>query len=205
MSKPTSKRIGVLALQGGFKEHIDSLNALSSLSNEACAVEAVEVRLPADLASLQGLIIPGGESTTISQLLESTGLREAISKLPSLAIWGTCAGAILLAKQIENSSIKPLGLMDITVARNAFGRQADSFVASLSVAAFDQPFDAVFIRAPLIQAVGAKVDVLATLKDKRIVAARQGHYLATAFHPELTPDCRWHQYFVEQMVACLKR
>lgn len=185
-------RIGVLALQGDFLEHHQMLNSLG--------VEAVDVRLPNHLADLDGLIIPGGESTTIGKLAVLYGLVEPLKAFgQAKPVWGTCAGMIFLAKNIGRDQ-PLLGLMDITVNRNAFGRQIDSFEADLQVSVLaGGPLRAVFIRAPLVTAVDAKagVEILAQLDDGGIVAVRQNHLLATAFHPELTPDSRLHAYFVE--------
>ena len=186
--------IGVLALQGDFIEHIHALQRIGA--------ETREVRLPRDLAGLDGLIIPGGESTTIGKLATEYGLMEPLRQFGRQhAIWGTCAGAIFLSKD-ANRSQPLLCLMDIVVARNAFGRQVDSFEVDLDVPVLAQgeknpPFHAVFIRAPLIESVGKNVQVLASLQDGRIVAARQGRLLATSFHPELTGDDRFHRYFME--------
>ena len=187
-------RIGVLALQGDFAEHIVVLRRLGA--------DGVEVRLPEHLAGLDGLIIPGGESTTIGKLATRWGLMDPLRDFGRIKpVWGTCAGAIFLSKDAHRDQ-PLLGLMDITVARNAFGRQVDSFEIGLDVpvlrAAQDGAplFHAVFIRAPLIERVGAGVEVLAQLEDGRIVAARQGHLLATSFHPELTGDTRFHRYFL---------
>lgn len=187
-------RIGVLALQGDFAEHIVVLRRLGA--------DGVEVRLPEHLAGLDGLIIPGGESTTIGKLATRWGLMDPLRDFGrTKPVWGTCAGAIFLSKDAHRDQ-PLLGLMDITVARNAFGRQVDSFEIGLDVpvlrAAQDGAplFHAVFIRAPLIERVGAGVEVLAQLEDGRIVAARQGHLLATSFHPELTGDTRFHRYFL---------
>ena len=169
---------------------------------ERLKVEAVEVRLPEQLMGLDGLIIPGGESTTIGKLARDYGLLEPLQQFGQRhAIWGTCAGAIFLAKDVGREQ-PVLGLMDIKVERNAFGRQLESFEADLQVPELNratgskEPFHAVFIRAPLIDSVGEGARVLATLPDKRIVAAQQGHLLATSFHPELTGDPRFHQYFL---------
>jgi pyridoxal 5'-phosphate synthase pdxT subunit len=187
-------RIGVLALQGDFIEHIAVLRRLD--------MEAVEVRLPGHLEGLDGLIIPGGESTTIGKLALAYQLMEPLVKFgEQKAIWGTCAGAIFLSKDVHRQQ-PLLGLMDITVGRNAFGRQVASFEADLDVPALreidpgDAPYHAVFIRAPLIESVRQPAQVLAQLPDGRIVAARQGSLLATSFHPELTQDDRFHRYFV---------
>lgn len=183
-------KIGVLALQGAFIEHIKKLQELG--------VEAVEVRLPDDLDGLDGLIIPGGESTTIGKLAVEYGLVEPLRRFARLQpTWGTCAGMIFLAKDIGNDRQPILGLMDISVNRNAFGRQIDSFEADLPIAGLgDEAFHAVFIRAPVVTDTRSGVDILARLEDGRIVAVREGHLLATAFHPELTDDTRLHQYFV---------
>lgn len=182
-------KIGVLALQGAFIEHNKMLARLG--------VTAVEVRLPQQLAELDGLIIPGGESTTIGKLASAYGLIEPLRQFAAAKpTWGTCAGMIFLAKDIGSQQQPILGSMDITVDRNAFGRQIDSFETDLKIAELgDQPFHAVFIRAPVVTAVEATVDVLARLDDGRIVAVRQRHLLATAFHPELTDDLRLHGYF----------
>lgn len=187
-------KIGVLALQGDFAEHQVMLEKLGS--------EVVQVRLARHLEGLDGLIIPGGESTTIGKLASEFGLMEPLRQFGlEHAIWGTCAGAIFLSKDARRNQ-PLLGLMDIVVERNAFGRQVDSFEIGLNVPALAKegsaaPFHAVFIRAPLIESVGKGVEVLASLEDGRIVAARQGHLLATSFHPELTGDSRFHRYFME--------
>jgi len=187
-------KIGVLALQGDFAEHAVMLRRLK--------VEAVEVRLPEHLKSLDGLIIPGGESTTIGKLATDFGLIEPLRKFgQSHAIWGTCAGAIFLSKDARRTQ-PLLSLMDITVERNAFGRQVDSFEADLDVPVLNratgtrQPYHAIFIRSPIIESVGADAKVLASIAENRVVAAQQGHLLATSFHPELTGDTRFHEYFL---------
>lgn len=180
------KRIGVLALQGDFAEHKQAL--------ERAGAEAVEVRLPHQLENLDGLIIPGGESTTLRKLADHYGLMKPLRAFAhERPVWGTCAGAILLAQKIVGQE-PHLGVMDMTVQRNAFGRQINSFVAHLAIEGGSYP--AVFIRAPLIISVGSEVAVLATLPDGQIVAAQQGHLLATAFHPELTRDLRFHERFI---------
>jgi 5'-phosphate synthase pdxT subunit len=183
-------KIGVLAIQGDFAEHIVMLKRLG--------VETAEVRLPAHLIGLDGLILPGGESTTIGKLSEDFGLLEPLRKFGKThAIWGTCAGAIFLSKDARRSQ-PLLGIMDITVERNAFGRQVDSFEADLVIPELgeDHPYHAIFIRAPIIESVQGDAEVISNLPDGRIVAARQGKLLATSFHPELTPDARFHQYFL---------
>jgi 5'-phosphate synthase pdxT subunit len=193
---------GVLALQGDFAEHAAALRRLGH--------DPVEVRWPRDLEGVAGLIIPGGESTTIGKLAVKYGLMDPIRELAQCApIWGTCAGAIFLSRDARRDQ-PLLGLMDIAVERNAFGRQVDSFEIELDVPALEhlpgqppagngalapRPFHAVFIRAPLIEQVGPGVEVLARLPDGRIVAAQQGRLLATAFHPELTGDDRFHRLF----------
>lgn len=187
--------IGVLALQGDFLEHQKMLTRLG--------VQVIQVRLPQHLQDLDGLIIPGGESTTIGKLAVEFGLMDPLKAFAQThAVWGTCAGAIFLSKDIGRSQ-PLLGLMDITVKRNAFGRQVDSFETGLDVPVLksvdpsDKPFPAVFIRAPLIEQTNGSSTVLATLPDGTIVAARQGRWLATSFHPELTDDDRFHRYFME--------
>lgn len=188
--------IGVLALQGDFREHREVLERLG--------IAAPEVRLPKDLESLDGLILPGGESTAIIRLMRTSALIEPLRKLAEdgFPMWGTCAGMILLARRLDATGVPALEVMDIAVRRNAFGRQVDSFEADLSVPALgDPPYRAVFIRAPIIENVGPGVEMLARLPDGTGVAARQGPLLATAFHPELTPDDRFHRYFIEQVVS----
>ena len=191
-------KIGVLALQGDFAEHIQMLTNTG--------VEAIEVRLPEHLVDLDGLIIPGGESTTIGKLAMAYGLIEPLRDFGAQkAIWGTCAGAIFLSKDAHRDQ-PLLSLMEITVERNAFGRQVASFETDLDIPVLNKIdpdgglYHAVFIRAPLIESVRSPAEVLAKLPDGRIVAAQQGNLLATSFHPELTPDARFHRYFV-QMAA----
>ncbi len=186
-------KIGVLALQGAFVEHIARLRSLG--------VDAVEVRLPEQLGDLDGLIIPGGESTTIGRLAVEFGLVEPLRQFAQQKpVWGTCAGMIFLAKDIGIDRQPILGVMDIVVNRNAFGRQIDSFETDLHIGPIgDIPFHAVFIRAPLVMEVAEGVDILAQLEDGRIVAVREGHLLATAFHPELTDDDRLHRYFIQMI------
>jgi 5'-phosphate synthase pdxT subunit len=190
-------KIGVLALQGDFAEHISVLKRLG--------VEAVEVRLPEQLEGLDGLIIPGGESTTIGKLAEDYSLIEPLRRFAQAKpTWGTCAGAIFLSKEAHRPQ-PLLGLMDITVERNAFGRQVASFETDLVIPALQQieadnrPYHAVFIRAPLIESVSGEAKSLAKLPDGRIIAAQQGHLIATSFHPELTDDDRFHRYFLAQV------
>jgi 5'-phosphate synthase pdxT subunit len=185
--------IGVLALQGDFAEHIHILRLLN--------VQAVEIRKPEQLADLDGLIMPGGESTTFAKLAVAYGLIEPLRAFCARGkpVWGTCAGMIFLAKDIGRPQ-PTLGLMDVKVKRNAFGRQVDSFEIDLEMPALGtEPFHAIFIRAPLIESVGRGVDVLARLPEGTIVAARQGNLLATSFHPELTGDTRLHRYFLERL------
>ena len=185
---------GVLAVQGDFIEHVQVLRRLG----QPCC----EVRLPEDLEKVDALIIPGGESTTIGKLSDRFRLTEAIRErtLAGMPLWGTCAGMIFMAKDLGVHRQSMLQLMDITVERNAFGAQLDSFETDLPVSVFDDElFHAVFIRAPVIERVGEGVDVLSKLKDGRIVAAEQDNLLATAFHPELTDDPRFHEYFVDKI------
>jgi 5'-phosphate synthase pdxT subunit len=188
--------IGVLALQGAFREHIVSLEALG--------VEAVPIRLPGQLAGCVGLIIPGGESTAIGKLMDTYGFYDAVTQEygAGMAVWGTCAGAILIARTVLDAlpDQRSLDLMDISVRRNAYGRQVDSFEADLDVAGLEGEFRGVFIRAPWIEEVGEGVEVLAR-HDGRIVAARQGDVMATTFHPELTGDPRFHRFFIEHVVG----
>lgn len=191
-------KIGVLALQGAFREHCKVLMA--------CGATAVEVRKPEQLADIDGLVIPGGESTTMGKLLVEWGLMEPLRQrgAAGMPIYGTCAGMIVLSKEIIGSEQPRLGLLDAAVQRNAFGRQRESFEEDLVVAEFGpDPVRAVFIRAPYLERVGAAVRVLATVKDK-VVIARQGNLLVTAFHPELTGDDRIHRYFL-QMVEEYKK
>lgn len=186
-----AKRVGILALQGAFREHRQVLEGLGC--------EAVEVRKASDLENVNGLIIPGGESTTIGKLLQVDGLGDKIKELAAqdFPIFGTCAGMILLSKQVDDSEQYRLGLMDMTVRRNAFGRQIASFETDLEVPALgSEPVRAVFIRAPFIREVAPNVGILSEY-DGKIVFVRQGNMLASAFHPELTPDHRVHQYFLD--------
>lgn len=188
--------IGVLAMQGDFQEHREMLRRMG--------LDPQEVRLPDHLDGLDGLIIPGGESTTIVRLMCSSGLLEPLRKLArdGFPIWGTCAGMILLAKRLDETGMPALQAMDITVRRNAFGRQVDSFETDVPIPALGgDPFHAVFIRAPIIEEVGPAVEVLARLADGTPVAARERRLLATAFHPELTPDTRLHRFFLDRFVA----
>ena len=185
-------RIGVLASQGAFAEHIAVLHRLE--------VEALPVRLPQELIGLDGLIIPGGESTSISKLMLDYNLMSEIRNLAKngLPVFGTCAGMILLASEISDLDVEPIGVMDITVTRNAFGRQRESFETKLLVPVLGKkPFPGVFIRAPVIEQANSKVEILARLDDGTSVAARQGKLLASAFHPELTNDLRFHRYFLD--------
>jgi 5'-phosphate synthase pdxT subunit len=185
-------RIGVLAAQGAFAEHITILNRLN--------VEAMPVRLPKELNGVDGLVIPGGESTAVSRLMAAYGLKEDIKSMTSngMALFGTCTGMILMSAGISNDGVASMGLMDIKVKRNAFGRQKESFETELAIPVLGKElFPAVFIRAPIIEEAGDGVEVLARLNDGTMVAARQGKMLVTAFHPELTDDLRFHQYFMD--------
>jgi 5'-phosphate synthase pdxT subunit len=188
-------KIGVLALQGAFREHVATLAAIG--------VESVEVRLPQDLLEVHGLILPGGESTTLRRLIRRWGLAEPILDLARAGapIFGTCAGMIVLSKAISGGEEPVLPLLDVVVERNAFGRQLDSFETDLDVPILgERPVHAIFIRAPIIEDVGPDVDVLARLEDGRIVAVREGTVIATAFHPELAGETRFH-HLVATMAA----
>ena len=184
--------LGVLAIQGDFLEHIQTLDRLG--------VPSREIRMPGQLDEVDGLIIPGGESTTIVQLIDIYGFRTKLTeKVESgLPVWGTCAGMIVIADELTNHRPEPLHLMDINVSRNAFGRQVDSFEADLQIGGVEgPPFRCVFIRAPVVNSIGAEVRVLARLPDDRPIAVRQGNLLGTSFHPELTDDTRVHELFVK--------
>ncbi|MDD9148507.1 MULTISPECIES: pyridoxal 5'-phosphate synthase glutaminase subunit PdxT [unclassified Sporolactobacillus] len=184
-------KIGVLAVQGAVSEHIKAL--------KASGAEAYTIKSIRDLEGLDGLVLPGGESTTMRRLLDKYGLFEAIKDFAAdKPIFGTCAGLILMAKKIEGQKGPHLGLLDIDVRRNAFGRQVDSFEADLAIKHVADHYDGVFIRAPYIKSVGAGVEVLATYQDN-IVACREGRFLTCAFHPELTDDLRMHRYFVQMV------
>ncbi|MEF2968955.1 pyridoxal 5'-phosphate synthase glutaminase subunit PdxT [Paenibacillus sp. M1] len=185
-------KVGVLALQGAVAEHIRSI--------EHAGAEGVAVKHPGQLDELGGLIIPGGESTTIGKLMRKYGFIDAVRFFAAQGkpVFGTCAGLIVMAKEIEGGEEAHLGLMDIKVSRNAFGRQRESFETDLEVKGLRAPLRAVFIRAPLITAVGDSVEVLSTYREE-IVTARQGHLLVSSFHPELTDDSSLHAYFLEMI------
>jgi 5'-phosphate synthase pdxT subunit len=188
------RRIGVLALQGAVREHVDAIRAVGAVP--------VEVRLPADLDGLDALILPGGESTTMRRLIDRYGLREPIQRMArdGRPMLGTCAGMILLAKRITDGEEPVLGLIDVAVERNAYGRQLDSFESDLEVPAIgEEPLHGVFIRAPVVAEAGPGVEVLARDADGRPIAVRQGRLLATAFHPELTDDRRLHRLLLEMI------
>ena len=191
-----SVKIGVLALQGAFIEHIGILQQLGA--------EALPVRLPDELDSLDGLIIPGGESTSIMNLMQSFKLTQPLRELAQAGfpILGTCAGMICLAKEVTDDEMETLAVMDIAVKRNVFGRQVDSFEVELPIPTLgDKSFPAVFIRAPLISKADPQVEILARLPDGTAVAARQGKLVVAAFHPELTNDLRFHDYFLKIVAA----
>ena len=193
---PKKMKIGILALQGAFAEHSHVIERLGG--------EAVAVRLPGQLHGLDGLIIPGGESTTMSRLMVEYQMLQPLKDLAKkgLPILGTCAGMILMAKSVPDFKLQTLGLMGITVRRNAFGSQVDSFEADLEMPVLGQPpFHAVFIRAPIIETADSAVEILARLPDGAAVAARQGKLLGVAFHPELTSDLRLHRYFLDVVAS----
>jgi pyridoxal 5'-phosphate synthase pdxT subunit len=190
-TSPRSLTVGVLALQGDFREHREVLETMGH--------HVEEIRKPEQLGEIDALIIPGGESTTIARLILSNGFQQPLRDFCATGkpVWGTCAGAILLAKEVDNLDRPGIEVMDITVHRNAFGRQVDSFEADLTVQGIDDgPFRAVFIRAPLIREVRAPAEAICKLEDGTIVAAREGNLLATSFHPELTGDHRLHALFL---------
>src|SRR5947209_15129465 len=191
--------IGVLALQGDFEAHLKALREAAATSG--IEIEAKAIRLPTQLEDLDGIIIPGGESTTIGKLMVMYGLQEPLKQKiqEGLPTWGTCAGLILLAKETDNGLMgQPLlASMDISVRRNAFGSQRESFETDLSVSVLGEaPFHAFFIRGPIIEEVGPEIETLATLDDGTVVAVREGHLLGTAFHPEVSGDPRFHHYFL---------
>lgn len=191
-SEDLTARVGVLALQGAFREHAGILTRLG--------VEPVEVRSNEDLEGLDGIIVPGGESTAIGKMMVESGLLDGVRSFfyQGGAVWGTCAGMVLAASATTGPSQPLLGLMNAMVERNGFGRQVHSFEADLDVEGFDEPFVGVFIRAPFFEIVGPGVEVMAELSGK-IVAARGDNILVTAFHPELTDDVRFHEYFLEEV------
>lgn len=190
-------RIGVLAMQGAYKEHIDILKRLN--------IEAIEIRCKKDIDNIDGMIIPGGESTAMGKLLDVLGIEDKLKDAikAGMPIWGTCAGMILLANQIDNQEKNYLKIMDICVKRNAYGRQLGSFRAKEAIKDVGDDIDMVFIRAPYIKSVGDNIDILSVVDDK-IVAARDDNILVTSFHPELTEDYRMHKYFIN-MVKMNKR
>ncbi len=200
LPKDNAVKIGVLALQGAFKEHLACLNRLK--------VEASEVRLPEEFDGLNGLVIPGGESTTMARLMRDYGLTAPLRKLirNGFPVMGTCAGMIVLSHKIADVGAPTLDAMNIKVHRNGFGRQIDSLETDLSIPVIgNKPNPAVFIRAPFIEHVGDGVEVLARLSDGTAVAARQGNMLALSFHPELTDDLRLHAYFLDMVRNSVKR
>ena len=187
--------VGVLAIQGDYREHRNLLESLGA--------DVKEIRLPDQLDAVDGLIIPGGESTTIVQLIDIYNMREKIRERvlgEGMPTWGTCAGMIVMAQKLSDHRPNPLKLMNIEVSRNAFGRQVDSFETDLEVEDMDgPPYHAVFIRAPVVDTIGEGVRIISSLDDGRPVAVRQGHMLATAFHPALTNDPRMHKLFLQMV------
>ncbi|MEM3513327.1 MAG: pyridoxal 5'-phosphate synthase glutaminase subunit PdxT [Thermoplasmata archaeon] len=192
-------RVGVLGIQGAISEHVEIMRkALGDAGQEG---EVVIVKKPEHLEGLNGLIIPGGESTTISSMLKRTGLFEEVRKkaIAGMGIMGTCAGAIMLAKKVFGGNVETLALMDIAVSRNAYGRQVDSFEADVEIAGFDRKFRAIFIRAPIITEAWGDAKVLAT-DGKNIIMVEQGNHLALTFHPDLTGDTRIHGRFLNTLI-----
>jgi len=187
--------VGVLAIQGDYREHRTLLESLGA--------DVKEIRLPDQLDEVDGLIIPGGESTTIVQLIDIYNMREKLRERvlnEGMPTWGTCAGMIVMAQKLSDHRPDPLKLMNIEVSRNAFGRQVDSFETDIDVEDMDgPPYHAVFIRAPVVDTIGEGVRIISSLDDGRPVAVRQGHMLATAFHPELTNDPRMHKLFLQMV------
>ncbi|MGE5832736.1 MAG: pyridoxal 5'-phosphate synthase glutaminase subunit PdxT [Methanomicrobiales archaeon] len=188
-------RIGVLDLQGDVSEHVGAFREALAESGLSTGSGVVPVRKAGQIPSLDGLAIPGGESSTISKLIDKNGMREPLREFRG-GIFATCAGLIVTAKEVPDPRVKPLGILDIDVERNAFGRQKDSFETDLPIRGLETPFHAVFIRAPVISRVGDGVEVLATV-DKAPVAVRQGKHLGLSFHPELSGDRRLHRMFLE--------
>lgn len=189
-------RIGVLSLQGDVSEHISAFRrTLVSVGDETGSV--VAVRHAEEIPPLDALAIPGGESTTISRLIDKNAMRSPIERFDG-GIFATCAGMVLLAREVDDTRVRPLGLMDMEVARNAFGRQRESFEAIIQVKGLDSPYHAVFIRAPVATATGSDAEPLAAI-DAGFVAVRQGRHMAFSFHPELTPDIRLHRMFLENL------
>ncbi len=200
MSAERKPRIGVLALQGAVRQHVDAIREVGA--------DPVEVRLPRDLVDLDALILPGGESTTMRRLMDAYNLREPIAAMARAGtpMLGTCAGMILMAERHADGEEPVFGILDIEVRRNGYGRQLDSFEADLSVPALgDEPLHGVFIRAPMVTDVGPRAEVLARDPDGHPVAVRSGRVLATAFHPELTDDRRLHRLLVEMVIGGARR
>jgi pyridoxal 5'-phosphate synthase pdxT subunit len=195
--RPVDAKIGVLALQGNVSEHIDAFLLALERRGHGPSSEVFEVRCPADLAECNALAIPGGESTTISRLIGKNGLHDPLRQFKG-CIFATCAGMVLMATHVDDSRIHPLGLMDMTVDRNAFGRQRESFEADLPITGLEGgPFHAIFIRAPIVSRAGKHLKVLARI-DQGIVAVDQGRHMAFSFHPELGTDTRLHEYFLKK-------
>jgi 5'-phosphate synthase pdxT subunit len=197
-SRPVDAKIGVLALQGNVSEHIDAFLLALERMGHGPSSEVFEVRSPADLADCNALALPGGESTTISRLIDKNGLYEPIRSFKG-GIFATCAGMVLMATRVDDIRIHPLGLIDMAVDRNAFGRQKESFEMDLAVDGLQGgPFHAVFIRAPVVTSAGPDVNVLARI-DQGIVAVEQGKHIALSFHPELSDDTRLHEQFLKNL------
>jgi len=197
-SSTVGAKLGVLALQGDVSEHILAFSRALRATGEVNS-SVIPIRKPQDLVGLQGLAIPGGESTTISRLIEKNGLFEPLVSFEG-GIFATCAGMVLVAGRVDDPRVRPLGLLDMAVKRNAFGRQRESFEADLAVRGLERPFHACFIRAPVATAIGEDIEMLARI-DAGVVAVRKGKHMALSFHPELGDDPRLHVMFLERLIA----
>jgi len=197
-SQPVGIKIGVLALQGNVSEHVQAFRLAGALEGEQSEdVEVVLVRHAGDIKGCDGIVIPGGESTTLSNLIDKNNMREALSSFEG-GFFGTCAGMVLLATAVDDERVRPLSVLNISVDRNAFGRQRESFETDLTISGMDFPFHALFIRAPVAESAGPEVEILCTI-DEGIVAIKQGRHMAFSFHPELGQDLRLHSLFLKHL------
>jgi len=191
-------KVGILALQGNVSEHVQAFRSACALEGEQNEdVEVVLIRHAGDIAGCDGIVIPGGESTTLSHLIDKNDMREVLSSFEG-GFFGTCAGMVLLSSAVDDVRVTPLSVLDISVDRNAFGRQRESFEAELTISGMDSPFHAIFIRAPVAESAGPEVEILCMI-DEGIVAVRQGRHMAFSFHPELGSDMRLHTRFIEHL------